>query len=271
VRVLGVVGSARKERGLTDQLVRRALQGAAARGAQTDVIYLADRGLQPCIGCGGGCFRDEVCRQDRAATQLSAEVDAYDALVLGAPVYTWRQNALTAIFQDKLRLPTGSLITGSLPGKPALGIAVAGGTGSGVMGALQSIYRWLAVWAYRALGPIPVTRYNLAAALEVAEASGQRLADEAALPRPFADVAECLLHYDSFPFLSYGYADEFLWLARQLDADLPAEPAADPVRALRVGLAAAEAALARGDRAEATRLVAPAYLAGRQAWLGLHQ
>ena len=185
---------------------------------------------------------------DPAATQLSALVNQFDALVLGAPVYTWRPASLTSIFQDKLRLHGGSLVTGTRPGRPALGIAVAGGTGTGIFGAIQSMYRWLAVWAFRPLPPILVTRFNLPAALAEAHRAGEQLAEATGSVRPFADLAECLLHYDSLPHLREGYADEFLWLARQIDAGLPGDLKDPRAVALREGLRAAEAALARGDR-----------------------
>ncbi len=268
-RVLGVVGSPRKERGLTDRLVGEVLAGAEAAGCATQRIYLADMDLQPCEGCGGGCFQTEVCVRDLSATQLSALVDRFDALVLGAPVYTWRQNSLTSIFQDKLRLQSGSAITGTLPGKPALGICVAGGTGSGIFGAIQSVYRWFAVWAYRPLPPVLATRYNVDRAAEQARAAGGALAAAIDGARPYADLAECLAYYDSLPYLRGGYVDEFFWLARQIDAGLCADVVDERVSALRTGLRAAEEALSQGDRAAATRLIAPAYLAGREAWLDI--
>lgn len=268
-RVLGVVGSPRKERGLTDRLVGEALAGAEASGCATQRVYLADMDLQPCEACGGACFQTGVCVHDSAATQLSALVDRFDALVLGTPVYTWRQNSITSIFQDKLRLASGSAITGSLPGKPALGICVAGGTGSGIFGATQSIYRWFAVWAYRPLPPILATRYNVDRAAEQARAAGAQLASAIETPQPYANLAECLAYFDSLPYLRGGYADEFFWLARQIDAGLGGDVEDERVCALRTGLRAAEEALAQGDRAAATRLIAPAYLAGREAWLDI--
>ena len=268
-RVLGVVGSPRKERGLTDRLVGEALAGAEAAGCATQRVYLADLDLQPCEACGGACFQTNVCSRDLSATQLSALVDRFDALILGAPVYTWRQNSLTSIFQDKLRLATGSAITGSLPAKPALGICVAGGTGSGIFGATQSVYRWFAVWAYRPLPPVLATRYNVDRAMEASRTSGQHLAEAIAASRPYADLSECLAYFDALPYLRGGYADEFFWLARQIDAGLAEAAEDEKVVALRTGLRAAEEALSQGDRATATRLIAPAYLAGREAWLAI--
>lgn len=268
-RVIGVVGSPRKEQGLTDKLVGEVLAGAAAKGCATHKVQLADLDLVPCVACGESCFQTGVCRNDAAATTLSSLVDRFDALVIGAPVYTWRPNSLTSIFQDKLRLSSGSLITGSRPGKPAVGISVAGGTGSGIMGATQSLYRWLAVWAYRPLPPILATRYNIGQAVEESRTAGEQLASAIETTQPFEDIAECLLHYDSLPYLRDGYVDEFFWLARQIAANLPADLQDDRISRLREGLTAADAALARGERAEAARLVAPAYLAGREAWLEL--
>ena len=43
MKILGIVGSPRRDKGLTDQMVQKALAGAADAGAQTEVMYLSDR------------------------------------------------------------------------------------------------------------------------------------------------------------------------------------------------------------------------------------
>lgn len=214
MRVLGIVGSPRRERGLCHRLVARALDGARAAGADTEILQLRDENPEYCIHCGHSCFTTGDCIQEGAATARSRRVEAADALVLAAPVYVWQVNGLTAAFFDKLRLSTGAWNREAQHGRLALGIAVAGGTGSGVFPALQSIYAWLCLWKFRPLRPLPVTRFNLDSALDEAEARGRALASQ---PRqPFADAADLMATYDALPYMSYSRTDELWWLAQQL-------------------------------------------------------
>ena len=72
--VIGVVGSPRREIGLTHQVVTAALAGAAAAGAETSVQYLVDWPLGYCVHCGASCFADGRCIQSEEANELSAIV-----------------------------------------------------------------------------------------------------------------------------------------------------------------------------------------------------
>ena len=74
------------------------------------------------------------------AFRRSQQVYAADAVVLGAPVYVWQVNGLTANFIDKLRLMNECQPPcRTFHARPARGIAVAGGTGTGLVAAVQSI------------------------------------------------------------------------------------------------------------------------------------
>jgi len=146
MKVLGIVGSPRREKGLTAQVVAQALAGAQTVGARTDILYLADQSPEYCIACGHDCFGELDCAQEEEASLRSQRVDDADALVIGAPVYCWQVNGLTAALLDKVRLHTGPWTRGLMGGKPALAIAVAGGTGTGVFSALQSLTAWLCLW-----------------------------------------------------------------------------------------------------------------------------
>ena len=68
MKILGIVGSPRRERGLTDALVQSTLNGAREAGAKTEAMYLADRDPKPCVHCGGGCFGSAVCKMEPDAT-----------------------------------------------------------------------------------------------------------------------------------------------------------------------------------------------------------
>ena len=267
MEVIGIVGSPRRERGTTDRVVRQALAGAAAKGAETEIIYLQDLDLTPCIHCESSCFQTGVCSQDREMSALNRKIDAAAALVLGAPVYCWRHSGLTGNFADKFRLASGPWTAGRGNGRPAMGIAVAGGTGTGVMPALRSLYELFCLWQYRGIDPLPVTRFNLDAALEQARESGARLAREARSPRPFPSLAEMLLYYDALPYMSFGRVDEYLWLAEQIGASLAPGPTIEhDVEALRTHLQLARTEFESGRRSQAAEHAVAAYEVGRRAW-----
>ncbi len=267
MKVLGIVGSPRRERGLTAQVVTQALAGAQAAGASTEILYLMDESPESCIHCGHGCFEELDCVQEEAATLRSQRIDEADALVLGAPVYVWQVNGLTAALLDKARLATGPWTRGPTGGKPAQGIAVAGGTGTGVFSALQSLYAWLCLWKFRALEPLPVTRFNLQAALQVAQERGRTLVDLIQDPQPFASVAEILLYYDNLPYNRYGRLDEFYWLAQRVEEAIAERPdIEDQVEELHRNLSRGEELWDQGKRDQAAPFMVAAYQTGRQAF-----
>ena len=267
MKVLGIVGSPRREKGRTAEVVGRALAGAKAAGAATEILYLVDESPKYCTHCGHSCFDELSCLQEGAATLRSQRVDEADALVLGAPVYCWQVNGLTAALLDKVRLSTGSWTRGMRGGKAGLGIAVAGGTGTGVFSALQSLYAWLCLWKFRALEPLPVTRFNFHGALETAEEQGRRLVDLIQNPKPFADVSELLFYYDNLPYMRYGRLEEFFWLAQRIDETISeSERNRDQVAVLRENVARAKELWAQGKRVEAGPLIVAAYQAGREGW-----
>jgi multimeric flavodoxin WrbA len=265
MNVLGVVGSPRGERGRSYEIVQQVLAGAAQAGAETEMLLLIDEEPGYCIHCGHGCFDDGECIQEAGATERSQRVSQADALVVCAPVYCWQPSGLTVAFFDKLRLASGPWSRGNQNGRPALGIAVAGGTGTGVFTALQSIYAWLCLWQYQPLNPLPVTRFNYDAILAQAPSLGRTLAERPV--RGYEGVWELLLTYDRLPYMDYGRVDEFRWLAEQVATGLEArgtdsDAAAEIRQALAEGVARAEA----GDEEGAAQRCVQAYLAGREAW-----
>jgi hypothetical protein len=109
-------------------------------------------------------------------------------------------------------------------GKPALGIAIAGGSGKGLLSGVQSIYHFFYHRQMRAIDPTPVSRFNMAEALIALETSGAKLVEMAGEPQPFpgeprdARWGAVLAHYTTLPYLDRGPLDEFLMLAEQLIA-----------------------------------------------------
>lgn len=218
MKLLAINGSPRREKGNTQKLLASVLASAQSAGHTTKIMYLADENPEPCEHCGHSCFTDGRCAREPKATLRSEAIQQAEGLILGAPVYCWQPNSLTCALFDKFRIPNGTWVDSSEPGIPALGIAVAGGTGTGVFTALQSMYAWFCAWRFTPLHPVPVTRYNID---QVVADSG----NIAGLFKPredsvFTQKWDHMLLYDRLPFMSYGRVDEFEWLAREMAAFL---------------------------------------------------
>ncbi len=207
--ILGIVGSPRKA-GRTNQLVDAALTGAHDQGAPTTKIYLVDYTLKAYTGQGSS--RDAFTYCPEALSQLC---EAASAIILGAPVYWGDINGLTKDFMDTVRINNAS-------GKPALGIAVAGGSGKGLLSGVQSIYHFFYHKQMRAIDPTPISRFNLEAMLPTLLESGAKLVDLVSAATPFAGETwdarwpEVLAYYTTLPYLRADPLDEFLMLADQL-------------------------------------------------------
>ena len=214
MNILAINGSPRRDRGTTEKVIQSILAEVKTLGHDTDIMYLADETPEYCTHCGHPCFSDGTCAREPGATRRSETIINAGALILGAPVYCWQPNALTCMLFDKFRIPEGTWINSSEPFIPAMGIAVAGGTGTGVFTALQSIYAWFCAWRFTPLDPVPVTRYNL----DIVLASTAHLAEMLRLPdKPaFSGKWGQMLRYDEVPYMSYGRVDEFAWLATEM-------------------------------------------------------
>lgn len=214
MNILAVNGSPRREKGRTEEVIAAVLEAARSRGAQTDTLYLVDEEPEYCSHCGHNCFSDGRCLREPAATERSKRIQDAEALILGAPVYCWQPNALTCMLFDKFRIVGGTWRDSSAPGIPAVGIAVAGGTGTGVFTALQSMYAWMCAWRFTPVAPVPVTRYNMAAVLRDADGIAASLMEER---QPvFDEIWNQMLLYDRLPFMNYGRIDEYRWLAHSM-------------------------------------------------------
>ena len=238
--VLGIVGSPRKN-GRTSALIDAALSGAASAGAEAKKIYLVDYDVRPFTGGGGSADANTYCPED-----LSALCEQADALVVGAPVYYGDINGLTKDWMDSVRI-------GNSNGKPALGFAIAGGSGKGLISGVQSIYHWFYHRQVRAIDPTPVSRFNMQVAMESLQTSGARLVKMAQNVEPFPGAgredrwADVLAYYATLPYFDRDPVDEFLMLAEQL-IDIST---GDQVEAAQAELDQALALVAQDKRSQA--------------------
>ncbi|OGO05127.1 MAG: hypothetical protein A2Y73_03980 [Chloroflexi bacterium RBG_13_56_8] len=246
--VLGIVGSPRKN-GRTNRLIEAALEGAASAGAETKKIYLVDYEIGQFRGLGGADEASQTCPEE-----LSDLCEEADAIVLGAPVYWGDINGLTKDFMDTLRISNSN-------GKPALGIAIAGGSGKGLLSGVQSLYHFFYHKQMRAIDPTPVSRFNMQEALEQLKVSGAKLANLVKEAAPFLGErwndrwSEVLAYYAPIEYLACDPVDEFVMLAKQLvEISKGSE-----VGSARSELEAALALIAEGNRSEGARHAVRAY------------
>jgi len=261
--VIGLVGSPNRE-GRTHQLVGAALGGASQAGASTELIQMSDHVVAACKDClPWVCKENLKCTyEDEAFEFLSQKILNCGALILGTPVYWWDTSGLVKYLILKMfRVYARSE---PLQGLPAFGIAIAGGTGNGLVSGLRPVYHFFQMMQMRAIEPLPATRFNFDAALKRAGEIGAQVAEMAQRRDPFKGLEDRLLWYDALPYLCLSRADERRLLADLTVQGLPSD--AGPPLAL--GLARADQLTAAGKPLEALAEITGVYEAGAKAFEG---
>ncbi|GAB4255505.1 MULTISPECIES: flavodoxin family protein [Deferrisoma] len=122
MNVLGLSASCRPW-GNTDLLVRLALRGAEAEGAETRFLRIPDLQLGPCRGCMACVFKDTDCVQKDRFPEFLEAMRWADAVVLGSPCYVLGATAQVKNLHDRM-IRFG--IRREFQGKPGLTLVAAG-------------------------------------------------------------------------------------------------------------------------------------------------
>lgn len=85
LKVLGISTSPRLK-GNSDLLLRRALAGAQAAGAEIEYIRLCDFKIAPCVECNA-CYKTGRCRVEDDYQLLSAKMLEADRLIFATPIF----------------------------------------------------------------------------------------------------------------------------------------------------------------------------------------
>ena len=90
MKVIAINGSPRKNWN-TDTLLKKALEGAASAGAETEMVYLYDLKFRGCVSCLA-CKLKKEPRPNRCVlrdnlTTVLDKVHEADAVILGSPIY----------------------------------------------------------------------------------------------------------------------------------------------------------------------------------------
>ena len=90
MKILAINGSPRKNSN-TATLLKKALEGAAAQGAETELIHLYDLNFKGCISCFACKLKDGKsygkCAYQDGLTPVLEKIEEADALILGSPIY----------------------------------------------------------------------------------------------------------------------------------------------------------------------------------------
>ncbi|MFO7958430.1 MAG: flavodoxin family protein [Candidatus Brocadiia bacterium] len=144
MRVLIFASSPNKD-GLTAECAQAALKGITDVGPEAEIVWLNDRDIGLCEACNRGwgtCREEHVCQTQDGFQSLHAEVNDADGYVLVNPVYFGELSESAKTFFDRLRRCEATRGEDSgLAGKPALGVAAAGGSGRGTVSCLEQMER----------------------------------------------------------------------------------------------------------------------------------
>ena len=108
MKVIAFNGSPRKKWN-TATLLEKALEGAASRGAETELVHLYDLNYKGCISCfacktiGGKSYGRCVVKDD--LTAVFKKVEEVDAIILGSPIYFGTVSGEMKSFMERLLFP----------------------------------------------------------------------------------------------------------------------------------------------------------------------
>jgi multimeric flavodoxin WrbA len=126
INVTGVISSAR-EGSFSAALVRAALEGAQAAGAQVTVIELPKKNIAFCEGCLK-CLKAGRCFKADDFETIKKQMVGADGIIWGSPVYAAAPNAIMKNLIDRFGMLEVS--TSSMGGKYMAGIAAANSAGA---------------------------------------------------------------------------------------------------------------------------------------------
>lgn len=107
-KVIAINGSPRKYCN-TAILLNNALEGAASRGAETELIHLYDFSYKGCSSCFACKLKNEKsygkCAKRDDLTPILEKIEQVDAIILGSPVYLGTATGEMRSFMERLIFP----------------------------------------------------------------------------------------------------------------------------------------------------------------------
>lgn len=164
--------------GLTSSLAQAVLKGIKAEGGETELVHLNRLDMKACIACEDGwgkCRKEGICILEDDFQNLYDKIAESDALVFATPVYWHDISESAKNFLDRLRRCETGKGFKTFAGKKAIGIASAGGSGTGAIRALYNLEDYLRRFGFDIFDLVSVTRFSKDHKLEMLEKAGSRL------------------------------------------------------------------------------------------------
>lgn len=103
MKIFALNASPRKGKGNTERILQPFLEGAREAGAETEVVYLHGKKINPCLGCYKCWFKSPgVCVQKDDAAALIERWRAADIVVYATPLYVFGMAAQLKLFFDRI-------------------------------------------------------------------------------------------------------------------------------------------------------------------------
>ncbi len=115
MKALAICGSPRQG-GNTEFYLRLFLAELAAKGIETEFLWLGDKHILPCRGCYG-CLTHKACVQQDDFEGVFAKMAAVDAIIVGSPVYVSKPSALLTALLERVTFSargSGRMLSGKV-------------------------------------------------------------------------------------------------------------------------------------------------------------
>lgn len=99
-RVL-IISSSPRRGGNTDMLCDEFMRGATEAGNETEKVFLRDKTIHYCTGCGACSVDGKPCPQRDDAAEVVEKMVAADVIVLATPVYFYAMSAQMKTLIDR--------------------------------------------------------------------------------------------------------------------------------------------------------------------------
>ncbi|MCS7130281.1 MAG: flavodoxin family protein [Archaeoglobaceae archaeon] len=100
MKAIGILGSPRRE-GNCSKMLTACLEELSTAGFETDLIYLQEKKIRYCLGCGT-CLSEGECLLKDEMIELREELRKANALILASPVYFFNVSAQMKCFIDRM-------------------------------------------------------------------------------------------------------------------------------------------------------------------------
>jgi len=180
MKVIIILGS-RNPEGQTAKTAMALQGGLTEKGAQVENVFLPQMKIERCRQCNengwGICKTEGRCIIEDDFASLADKVKNADAVVFATPVYFGDLSESLRAFLDRLRrVNRHEASQYNVKGKPAIGICVAGGGGSGAPACAMSMEKVLFTCGFDVIDMVPVRRQNLDMKISVLKVVGKWLA-----------------------------------------------------------------------------------------------